>query len=396
MQPETVLVLDANERAALAVARSLTRAGHTVYAADRRRYSLAGAASGVRPVRIVADALEAPRAFAAEVAAHCARLGVRVLLPITDGSLEAVLEHRAELPSGVVLPFASLDVYRAASDKLRVHEAARASGIAVDGTVVVADPNAPAPSDAHLYPGVVKPHRSVVGDDTRQKLRVRIVDDVAQCEAALRALPPEAFPVLVQRRVRGPGEGVFVARWKGRTIARFAHRRLREKPPAGGVSVFRRSIALPPDLLAACDKLLDSLDWEGVAMIEGKRDLDNGGWCVMEINGRFWGSLQLAIDAGVDFPALLVAAALGTPSPSVETWRDDVRTRWEWGDVDHLLLRMIRSAQRLQLPSDAPSRFATLLEWCAIRPGRDHLEVLKLSDPGPFVVESLQRAGVLP
>ncbi len=50
-------------------------------------------------------------------------------------------------------------------------------------------------------------------------------------------------------------------------------------------------------------------------MVEFKADARTGTPYLMEINGRFWGSLQLAIDAGVDFPAILVAAALGAPIP---------------------------------------------------------------------------------
>ena len=42
-------------------------------------------------------------------------------------------------------------------------------------------------------------------------------------------------------------------------------------------------------------------------MVEFKLDARDGVAKLMEINGRFWGSLQLAVDAGVDFPAILSA-----------------------------------------------------------------------------------------
>ena len=48
-------------------------------------------------------------------------------------------------------------------------------------------------------------------------------------------------------------------------------------------------------------ELLDELNWHGVAMVEFKVTEDGTPY-LMEINTRFWGSLQLAIDAGVDFP----------------------------------------------------------------------------------------------
>jgi predicted ATP-grasp superfamily ATP-dependent carboligase len=59
--------------------------------------------------------------------------------------------------------------------------------------------------------------------------------------------------------------------------------------------------------------LLGQFDWQGVAMVEFKVEANTGTPYLLEVNGRFWGSLQLAIDAGVDFPALLVDAATGKP-----------------------------------------------------------------------------------
>jgi predicted ATP-grasp superfamily ATP-dependent carboligase len=317
-----------------------------------------------------------------------------MVIPVTDASAEAVLGNREWLPPGLALPFASHAIYREASDKVRVHEIALECGIGIEESAIVRRQGDAAPDDAALYPGYVKPHRSVVGGARRVKTGVRFVATREECERVLRDLDPAAFPVLVQRRIVGPGEGVFLARWGRRTIARFAHRRLREKPPSGGVSVYRESILPDPAVMAACERLLDALNWEGVAMIEGKRDLASGAWRVMEINGRFWGSLQLAIDAGVDFPSRLVRAVLGENVGDPPAWTPGVRLRWEWGEVDHLLIRLRRSREALNLPAEAPGKLGAVAAFLAHRPGRDRCEVLRLGDPLPFVVESLARLGV--
>src|SRR6185503_12080629 len=112
---------------------------------------------------------------------------------------------------------------------------------------------------------------------------------------------------------------------------------------------------------------------------------------LMEINGRFWGSLQLAMDAGVDFPALLVDAALGRRTTPVTAWRSGVRSRWFWGDADHLLARLRHSAADLHLPADAPSRLAALAGFIAasVRPWND--QVIRFSDPRPALHELRDR-----
>jgi hypothetical protein len=134
----------------------------------------------------------------------------------------------------------------------------------------------------------------------RSKHVVHHAADRSQLEKAPGVLPPSAYPLILQQRIVGPGTGIFLLLWDGRVRAVFAHRRLREKPPAGGVSVYRESIVADPALVERSRRLLARLHWQGVAMVEFKIDAFTGTPYLMEINGRFWGSLQLAIDAGID------------------------------------------------------------------------------------------------
>jgi predicted ATP-grasp superfamily ATP-dependent carboligase len=287
----------------------------------------------------------------------------------------------------------NLQTYQAASDKVHSYNLAQVAGLAVPETRIVSSAAAlpDAMPEEGFFPAVVKPHRSLVRvGEGRSKLAVTHVNDPSACKPVLAALPATAFPVLLQRRVVGPGEGLFALRWNGRPIALFAHRRLREKPPSGGVSVYRESIALPPALVEPCLRLLDMLDWNGVVMIECKREAATGRYVLMELNGRFWGSLQLAVDAGVDFPALLVRCAAGEAVPEPPPYQVGVRSRWFWGDVDQLYLRLRRSPADLHLENDGQSRLGAVLEFLHHRPGRDRCEVWRWRDPAPFVVETLQ------
>ena len=137
--------------------------------------------------------------------------------------------------------------------------------------------------------------------------------DAASLRPIVDSLDDAAFPLLVQQRIVGPGVGIFLLLWDGAVRATFAHRRLREKPVSGGVSVYSESVSADPALVERSRQLLEQMQWSGVAMVEYKLETKTGTPYLMEVNGRFWGSLQLAIDAGVDFPALLVAAATGAP-----------------------------------------------------------------------------------
>lgn len=383
----SILVTDGEQRSALAAVRSLGRAGHRVVVTSTRGRSLAGGSRYATAETNLPDPLADPERYRDTLIELVASTGVDLVLPVTDPSMLAALSVRNRLGDAVV-PFGGLATFRALSDKQRVGEAARSVGLRVPSQWVLEGGGDSVPDEVSGEL-VVKPARSVTDDDgDRHKHTVQHVSGRAELREALDALPPTAYPVLVQERIRGPGVGVFLLRWNGSTVAVFAHRRLREKPPSGGVSVYRESVRVDPRLVRDSEALLDEFDWSGVAMVEYKLDAESGTAYVMEVNARLWGSLQLAVDAGVDFPRLLVDAALGKKLPSSPPdYRAGIRSRWWWGDVDHLLARL-RGQAPGDAPDDRPRRLEALGDFLVPwRPG-DRPEVLRAADPLPFVRET--------
>ena len=384
-----VLVTDADQRAALAVVRSLGRAGHKVIVGGPRQRSLAGASRYCSARIILPDPLTQPGMFASKVVAAVAREKVSALIPITESSLLALLARRSELGECLV-PFADLATFLRVSDKAEVLRVAVGKGIAVPAQIVLETFGAQLPPDIPPFPLVIKPSRSVTtSDGNSRKHGVVHVADRRALDAALAVLDPSAYPVMLQQRIIGPGVGIFLLVWDGRVRALFAHRRLREKPPAGGVSVYRESVAADAALVERSRALLADLDWQGVAMVEYKIDAATGTPYLMEINGRFWGSLQLAIDAGVDFPRLLLDVARGGGPATIPDWTVGVRSRWWWGDVDHLLAMLRRSPATLALPPGHAGRWETLADFLVPRAANRN-ETLQFDDPMPFMIETLE------
>jgi predicted ATP-grasp superfamily ATP-dependent carboligase len=383
-----VLVTDGEQRAALAVVRSLGRAGYEVAVCSSRARPLAGGSRYCSHEAVVPDALEDAPGFVTAAEALVRAGGIDVLIPVSEASLLALLPERQRL-SGVRIPFPALEQFTAISDKRRVAAAARKVGIRAPAQLEVASPEAlHRVADQLRFPLVIKSARSVIEvDGGRAKSEVVHVDGRASLEAALGRFPTAAYPLLLQERIVGPGVGVFLLIARGEVAAAFAHRRIREKPPSGGVSVYRASAPLDSQLLELSRALLREFDWEGVAMVEYKVDAATGTPCIIEINGRFWGSLQLAVDSGIDFPRLLLES--GADGPTLRDYSVGVRSRWEWGDVDHLLARLLRSREALALPADAPGRGRALLDFLsAFGPGSRN-EILQARDPIPFVRETL-------
>ncbi len=119
--------------------------------------------------------------------------------------------------------------------------------------------------------------------------------------------------------------------------AAFVHKKLRMYPIEGGPSALGEGIE-HPQIMELGLSLLKSLNWVGVGMVEFKVDPRDGIPKLMEINPRFWGSLQLAIVSGVDFPCLLLKMARRESFEPVLRYRVGKRFRWFLlGDILHFL-----------------------------------------------------------
>lgn len=310
-------------------------------------------------------------------------------MPMTEIATLLLTRHREELPPRCKLPFASAEAINRASDKAGIVELARTLGVPVPAFMLAStaiEAHALAP---HLsFPLVIKPARSrILTRAGWLSTHVAHACDAAAFRNAIDTIAAEAFPVLLQERISGAGVGVFACYDRGRPVAYFAHRRLREKPPSGGVSVLRESIAIDPLAREYAHRLLERLGWHGVAMVEFKQDDRDGSLRLMEINGRFWGSLQLAIDAGVDFPGLLVDVARGTAVTPVESYRTGVLSRWFLGDLDVLLTVWFHRRRGLNLPAGFPTRLGLLREFVRFRVPNLRYEVLTCGDPAPGLRE---------
>jgi hypothetical protein len=125
--------------------------------------------------------------------------------------------------------------------------------------------------------------------------------------------------------------------------------------------------------------LLERLQWHGVAMVEF-RVREDGSPVFIELNGRFWNSLALAVYAGVDFPALLAEMVLTGKTRTVADYPEGVRCRWLLGDLRHLL--EVWRGRPSGFPGRFPARLETLGQFLLPVPGTFH-DNFQWRDPLP-------------
>jgi predicted ATP-grasp superfamily ATP-dependent carboligase len=243
---------------------------------------------------------------------------------------------------------------------------------------------------------VLKPRRSRVYRDggSVERYEVSYAQDAAALAEEMRRLEGRS-DVLLQKYYRGEGQGVELLTYRGRPLAAFQHRRLREVPITGGASSFRESVPLDPVLYDYSVRLLAALEWTGLAMVEFK--LGKEGPRLMEINGRIWGSLPLAVKSGMDFPARMAELYLRNPpeadGPPDTTYALGVRSR----NLDLEILWIgsaLRGTQRFQSLPLPGRRQALAAALRLLYPG-DGFDVLARDDPRPGMAEIARIAAKL-
>ncbi len=358
----TVLVLDGNENQAVACVRSLARAGERpIVGSDtswcKAAWSLASAGRFRYP-----PPQENGAAFVERIAEEVAQAPGTLVLPMTERStlpLSAARTRIAAAGGRLILPPHGTVVR--AFDKHETTRLAASLGVDTPRTASVASAVEAATLARTLrYPVVLKPRSSqelAADGAVRTTGAPRYARDAAEFALAWSDLSTCCRVAIVQEFVPGAGVGYFALLSHGKVRAEFGHRRLRDVRPTGSGSSLRESVALDPRVRDAGRAVLIALGWHGPAMVEFRVRPD-GTPVFLEVNGRFWNSLALAVHAGVDFPALVARLARDGDVPAGSPYRAGVRCRWMLGDVRHLV-EVLRGAPK-SYPGRFPSRLATL------------------------------------
>jgi predicted ATP-grasp superfamily ATP-dependent carboligase len=357
---------------ALGIARALAARGHEVHLVARSGRAPAAHSRAVTKTHY----LPAPSDPAYQVALLEAVIALQPLsvVPVGDGAVRAADALRGKWPRGARIALPSRESLAVANDKARTGELARSLGVATPRERTCETEDEARAALAEFGGRAVFKSRFEAG---RKILRyVKSDAQVSAAHAFVRELSG-AGP-LVQEHVPGAGWAYFALYWQGRRVRRFMHRRVREWPPSGGTSAAAESVLDAPEMERAGEALLDALSWHGVAMVEGKRTPE-GRFVLMEINAKFWGSHDLALAAGVDFPGDLVALLEGRELGPQEPYRAR-RISWPLGgDLWHALAR----------PTALPR-----VAFDALSPGVAH--TFRWSDPVPSLFELLQWARSTP
>ena len=381
--PRRVLVLDGHSNQALACVRSIGRAGHDVFVASHRRWPL-GAWSRYSRGQYHLDDQTVP-GFAA-LRSWASQQGIDVVLPLLEGGcLLLNAEREAWESAGIAVACGPDEMLQRAFDKTQTLRLAEACGVRIPPTRYPQSLEEAREAARELgLPCVVKPSTSEVLRNGRvvKSASIGFVSDLAELDHVVRTRVHAGQWPLVQGFVPGHTAGAFALCDRGRTVAWFAHESLRDVRPLASPSCLRRSIALAPRLREPAERLLSAMEWHGPAMVEF-RDDGVGEPCLMEVNGRFWHSLELAVASGADFPSWWLRLLEGSPLDGSTGYQAGIAVRWLWGDVKRCIYTF--RGPPAGYPVERLTLWQGLRDTLGPQPPNTRLEMWQRNDPLPAI-----------
>lgn len=382
----SVLVTDGDTRSALSIARSLGRRGHRVIIGAEVPRSISYYSKHCSERFLYPSPSTDRGGFEEAIIEYVSNNEVDLLIPVSDLTSIPVSTRKDELAKHTTVCCPDRAMMDKAFDKHQTLKAAQSLGVPIPETQFAESLDEVRSVAGEIsYPAVVKPRRSWYWIDGKAVSGSRRY--VSSREELLRAyqeMSAEMPPPIIQEMVHGDGCGLFALTSNGAPLATFAHRRLREFPVSGGVSTLRESVVPDEKVREYGTRLLEGLGWEGVAMVEFKMDDKAGVPRLMEVNGRFWGSLDLAVESGVDFPHLLVQHMTGQPVGSDNDYRIGHRSRWFRGDLERVVMM-------LDSPKYSRGEKIKAIGQAINFVSRDvSYDTMKVDDPLPGLIELLE------
>jgi predicted ATP-grasp superfamily ATP-dependent carboligase len=373
---ESVVVTDAEERAALGACRGLTRAGYRVCAVARGRPAATHWSRACAERVVLPDPRKSVKAFVDGLDRLLRSGRYEALIPGSDASLLAVSEHRDRLERSTRLGLPSPEAVRRTVDKELLLGVAASAGLAAPPSRICADAGGALEAAGDLgYPVVLKPIRSFLSQNGGLRQQgVSLVPDAADLAERAREFPP---PFIVQRFERAgflSCTGVFA---DDRLLALTTSRVLRLWPPVAGMHSFSETVPVPDGLTDRVRALLGTLEWQGIFQLQMLEHGD-GRVSVIDLNPRVFASIALDDSAGANPAAVWCEWLLGhDPSPVVA--RPSRRYRWEEGELCHVAWQLRHRRLRAAVAAALPRRHVTH-SW------------FHVTDPGPLVARGLDLA----
>jgi len=379
-----VLVAEGENPVAIPIIRSLAGKGVNVTAMAGTMRPFARLSKYCSNL-ILVPPMAREKEYAAAVEKIVKKIKFDALFPIFEWSLIPISRNRDRIGRYVRIPIASHEAILRCYDKLSTLKLAMEKDVPVPKTYLVHNlSELRKVAEKITYPAVVKPRWSMVWQGDKAYYRrggfVNSPEELIATYISIHRYFP--FP-MIQEYVPGINFSVAALYNKGRPRAFCCIKVYRAWPPTGGNSCYRESVELDNEMRVFSERLLGALDWHGIAEVEFRLDARDNVPKLMEINPRFWGSLCVAIKAGVDFPYMLYRIAVDGDINGVFSYKIGVKGRYLEQEVLYIISMLFQD--KTFNPSVKDERLKVLMNWLKFYEPGLFYDLFEWGDPAPFL-----------
>lgn len=227
---------------------------------------------------------------------------ISVVLPIAEHEILFTIKNKDEISSlANIIPLPSLKDYEVAIDKNKLSEFSKSHSIPHPNSFFIASETDKQEVLSQIkFPILIKPLDLKGGDgikkiNSEEKLKTYLIDT--------------NYPILIQQYIEGYDIDCSVLCLDGKVLSHTI-----QKGNLKGHSAFAPQLAFDflqnEEVLNVAKLTISKLNWSGIAHLDLRYDAKSEDYKLIEINARFWGSIEGSMFAGVNFPHNVIQLAL--------------------------------------------------------------------------------------
>ena len=368
-----IFVTDGRSLTALAIAKSLGEKGFEVHCGEEFKYNPTFFSKFIKKRFVYPSPEKQPDQFINEMLRLVKKERYNMMVPIRDETTLLFSKYKDDLSRYTNIYLADYEIIKKLRDKGETVKIAQKCGVPVPKTYFPEDMDVKEIKKSVEQPMLIRPR---ISSGSRG---ITYVDSPEKFDDAYYQVKREYGEPMIQEYISHNGGHYSIGTLfndNSEPIAVHTYKETKQYPISGGPAVNAISVKKEKwvdDML----QILREVGWKGPAHIDVLYDLSSNTPKLLEVNPRFWMTLNLSIRSGVDFPYLLYKLANGEMVEPVKSYQVGVKYRWV---LPNEILWLLQT----------PNKIKGIKEFFNFRKDNTCYGVLSFKDPMPIIGTILQ------
>ncbi len=336
-----VFITDGRSLATLAIARSLGEKGFEVDCGENFYYNITFFSKYIGKKIIYPSPEQDPDRFIDKMLNIVKEDQYDIVIPVRDDTTSLLSKHKDEFSKYTKLYLSNHESIKKLRDKGETIKLARKCKVPVPETYFPEDTKVEEIKKSVKYPALIRPR---ISSGARG---ICYVESAEEFDGSYHKVKDEYGEPIIQEYVSHDGGHFSIGALfneASELMAVHVYKELKQYPINGGPAV--TAISVPKEgWVDTMLQILKEANWVGPAHMDVLYDPLSNEPKLLEVNPRFWMSLNLSIKSGVDFPYLICKLARGEQVTPVDSYKVGLKYRWV---LPNEILWMLQTPNKVQ------------------------------------------------